>query len=120
MSEIEEQKPAASAAAKEAEPASEKEVINTFQNLRQEVQQLFSKINELENEKSEHTLVIGASLSSTSNAPRRFSLSSVCARRVYPPSRVVSSHSQGRRLRTHLFSPLFFLFSGLGAGGGGC
>jgi|AntAceMinimDraft_12_1070368.scaffolds.fasta_scaffold73638_2 hypothetical protein len=55
MSEIQEQKPVAS-----QEPASEKEVINTFQNLRQEVQQLFSKINELESEKSEHTLVIGA------------------------------------------------------------
>ena len=60
MSEIEEQKPAA-ATAKEGEPASEKEVINTFQNLRQEVQQLFTKINELDNEKAEHNLVIGAS-----------------------------------------------------------
>ena len=60
MSEIEEKKPAV-AAAKGDEPASEKEVINTFQTMRQEVQQLFTKINELENEKSEHNLVIGAS-----------------------------------------------------------
>lgn len=58
MSEIEEQK---AAEPQEQEAASEKEVINTFQNLRQEVQQLFTKINELESEKSEHTLVIGAS-----------------------------------------------------------
>lgn len=58
MSEIEEQR---AAEPQEQEAASEKEVINTFQNLRQEVQQLFTKINELESEKSEHTLVIGAS-----------------------------------------------------------
>lgn len=65
MSEITEQKPA-TATAKEEEPASEKEVINTFQNLRQEVQQLFTKINELDNEKAEHNLVIGASTLSVS------------------------------------------------------
>ena len=55
MSEIAEEKPAP-AAEKEAEPASEKEVINTFQTLRQEASQLFTKINELENEKAEHAL----------------------------------------------------------------
>ena len=59
MSEIAEEKPAP-AAEKEAEPASEKEVINTFQTLRQEASQLFTKINELENEKAEHALVIDA------------------------------------------------------------
>lgn len=55
MSEIQEVKEEA----KEKEPASEKEVISIFQNLRQEAQQLFGKINELENEKAEHALVIG-------------------------------------------------------------
>jgi prefoldin subunit 2 len=57
MSEITEEK---APAAKQDDPASEKEVINTFQTLRQEASQLFSKINELENEKAEHALVIDA------------------------------------------------------------
>ena len=56
MSEITEAKPAQT----EPDPVSEKEVINTFQTLRQEADQLFRKINELENEKAEHTLVIDA------------------------------------------------------------
>lgn len=47
-------------AGKEQDPPSEKEVINQFQQLRQEASQLFSKINELENEKAEHALVIDA------------------------------------------------------------
>ena len=47
---------------KESEPEqSEKEPLEVFQALRQEVTQIFTKINELENEKAEHTLVIGAS-----------------------------------------------------------
>ena len=47
---------------KESEPEqSEKEILEVFQALRQEVTQIFTKINELENEKAEHTLVIGAS-----------------------------------------------------------
>ena len=57
MSEITEEK---APATKQDDPASEKEVINTFQTLRQEASQLFSKINELENEKAEHALVIDA------------------------------------------------------------
>lgn len=57
MSEITEEK---ASATKQDDPASEKEVINTFQTLRQEASQLFSKINELENEKAEHALVIDA------------------------------------------------------------
>ena len=57
MSEITEEK---APAAKQDDPASEKEVINTLQTLRQEASQLFSKINELENEKAEHALVIDA------------------------------------------------------------
>ena len=57
MSEIKEEK---APVAKQDDPASEKEVINTFQTLRQEASQLFSKINELENEKAEHALVIDA------------------------------------------------------------
>ena len=56
MSEITEAKPAQT----EPDPVSEKGVINTFQTLRQEADQLFRKINELENEKAEHTLVIDA------------------------------------------------------------
>ena len=47
---------------KESEPEqSEKEILEVFQALRQEVTQIFTKINELENEKAEHTLVFGAS-----------------------------------------------------------
>ncbi|EEH56383.1 uncharacterized protein MICPUCDRAFT_33990 [Micromonas pusilla CCMP1545] len=46
---------------KESEPEqSEKEILEVFQALRQEVTQIFTKINELENEKAEHTLVIDA------------------------------------------------------------
>ena len=44
----------------DADPASENAVINTFQQLRQDASQLFTKINELENEKAEHVLVIDA------------------------------------------------------------
>ena len=40
---------------KESEPEqSEKEILEVFQALRQEVTQIFTKINELENEKAEH------------------------------------------------------------------
>lgn len=59
MSEIEEVKEVKAPAA--APEPTEKDVINTFQQLRQDVQAMFSKINELENEKGEHTLVIGPS-----------------------------------------------------------
>ena len=41
------------------EPTSEREVVNMFQNLRQEVQTEWSKISELENQRGEHNLVIG-------------------------------------------------------------
>ena len=36
---------------KETETLSEQEVINTYQMLRQEVSQLFTKLNDLENQK---------------------------------------------------------------------
>ena len=45
---------------KETETLSEQEVINTYQMLRQEVSQLFTKLNDLENQKAEHKLVIDA------------------------------------------------------------
>ncbi len=45
---------------KETETLSDEEVINTYQMLRQEVSQLFTKLNDLENQKAEHKLVIDA------------------------------------------------------------
>jgi|TARA_B110000967_G_scaffold191323_1_gene216874 prefoldin subunit 2 len=60
MSEITDAAKAPATAGTDADPASEKDVINTFQQLRQDASQLFTKINELENEKAEHVLVIDA------------------------------------------------------------
>lgn len=41
-----------------ADPKNEEEVVGKFNQLRQEVQQIWSKINELESEAKEHALVI--------------------------------------------------------------